>query len=277
MKQVLKMLMGIVVPTSFLIGCGSASIGKSVQVKLDPDQKTANLELEMGDGLEVSLAGSFPLANGVGELYFTQATRETNAKIGLRVLVSKLIDDKINIISALPSGAPLPAAILPPLFKVPVSKSQEFDLNAVFSLTPELQMGALIGMKVLSTNYMISGVALCQNFRNSENRAFAAACLYGPNPSSSQFGGIFLGGTFGDVIKSNLLAKMSPKDSISPRVMKMSAASEVFEADESFDLPAIEESSSTFDQGIHDPEKKLAGSKGLKMHRNLEKIFRVRR
>ncbi len=277
MKQFIKVVSMFVVPAALLTGCGSASIGKSVQVKLDPEQKTANLELEMSDGMEVSLAGNFPLANGLGELYFTQATRDSNAKIGLRVQVSKLVEDKVNVVSTLPSGAPFPAAILPPLFKAKVMKNDNFDLNAVFSLSPELQIGALVGMKVLSSNYVVTGVAICQNFRNTENKAFAAACLYGPNPSKGEFGGLFIGGTFGEVIKSSLLAKGTAKTSTASRVMKMSVASDIYEANSDMELPAMDISSNTSDEHVYDPAKKLAGSNGVKMYRNIEKIFRVRR
>ena len=282
MKNWFKFLALTVVPAVVMTGCGDMALGKRVQLKLDPEQQTANIEVEMGDGLEVSLAGDFPIANGVGALYFAQATREANAKIGVKVNVARLVSDKIDVISTLPSGAPLPAAVRGPLFMMPIQQDQNFDLNAVFSLTPELQVGAVVGMKVFSTRYVIPGVALCQNFRNSENRAFAAVCLYGPNQTTNKYGGIFLGGTFGEVLNrqlqadnesSDVEALVSTKSLRSARLMAVNfePASKVYE------MPAIDISSDDFAQDIHDPAQKLNGSAGIKTLRNVQKVLQVRR
>ena len=146
----------------------------------------------------------------------------------------------------------------------------------MLSLTPELQLGANVGIKAFTTNYVVPGVALCQNFRNSANQAYAAVCLYGPNAATGRNGGIFLGGTFGEVIKSQMLTAQS---SASPQAIRMMS----FAAEPAFEVPTSqlvmetkETKSEQFSITMHDPEKQLSGSKGLKTLRNVQKILAVR-
>ncbi len=263
-------------PAIVLTGCGDAQLGKNVSLKLDAENQSANLEVEMMSGLEVSLAGEFPLADEWGHLYFVPATRESNSKIGIRVNVAKLVDDKINIVTTLPNGAPMPAALQPPLFVREVMKNGEFDAEALLSVVPELQIGMNVGIKAFSSKYVIPGVAICQNFRNSEQQAYAAVCLYGPNPLDGRHGGIFVGGTFGEVIKSEMLSS-SVESRRAMRTLAFTAEPAFAVSSDILINESKDESSEDFELAMHDPKDELKGKKGLKTLRNVQKILKVRR
>lgn len=226
MKSLLA-LSALVVAPAMLVGCGSFQLGKDVSLTLDTDKQIAKVEIAMGDGLEVSLNGDFPVAGGKGRIYFVPATKTSTARIGfeanLLALAGSTMTD-VGSISTLPSGANLPVAMTPPLLSVQVIKNQNFDVSAVFAVTPELQLGTVVGISQMNSKYIpTGGIAICQDFRNDAKVAFAAVCIYGPNGSRS--GGIFVGANFGDVLHDVI------NNSSSVSTMALSAASAPFQMD----------------------------------------------
>jgi hypothetical protein len=146
------------------------------------------------------------------------------------------------------------------------------------ALAPELQLGMTVGMKVFSTKYVLPGFAVCQNFRNSNKVAYAALCIYGPTADNNTWGGIFLGGNFGEVIPTNVLSPViaSNGNTSASRSFSLESKSSVFAMD-SVKFKEMSTQSTDWDDSVHDPKKELRGSKGYKTYRNIEKVLRVRR
>lgn len=279
-----KRILGIValpmVALSF-VGCGDATnLGQNVQLILDPASQSAKLEVEMTNGLQVSAAGSYLIQNNWGHLYFVDATKTTNAKIGIEVSLAEILKHQLNfaLLNSLPNGAPLPVAVTPPVLGIPVVKNSNFDFKAVLSLTPELQLGALVGISAFSTKYVIPGVAICQNFRNSEKAAYAAVCIYGPSANSSESGGVFIGGTFGNVIPADMIASSTPiATNLAMRSSVFALSSKASESNFSgLNLPAMNISSNQFEDSIHDPKKQVFTSQGAKSLKNVKNVLKVR-
>jgi hypothetical protein len=257
---------------ALLVGCGDSKLGDQIEIILDPLTQTARVELDMADGLEVSMDGKFDIANGYGSIYLQRATKTENAKIVVELHVSQVIGDPLGglpILTQLPNGAPLPVSMTPPLFKVPVTKQGSFTLDALFALNPELQVGALVGISHFNSNVFPIGVSICQNFRNSDRIAFASVCLYGPGSQGS--GGIFVGGNFGDVLG---LDDFIPELISSPRhaLMAVSAADQVSSVQSD-----VQAKSRQWSEQRHDPRRRLSGSNGSRALRNAENILKVRR
>jgi hypothetical protein len=277
MKSIIQIISVFLMPALFLTGCGDLKIGDKVQLRLDPATQTANLEVEMSDGLQVSLNGDFPIADGKGRLYFVDATKTTNAKIGvevnLAVLAGSTVIHDIGTISTLPNGAALPVAMTPPLMTIPVVHNANYNLDAAFTLTPDVQIAALIGIKQFSAKYVPAGVAVCQNFRNADNLAFAAVCLYGAS-ADGKSGGIFVGADMGPVLDLNGIIPSNPqRNSVS-----LMASSAPFTLDSrSLNFQARSTTSTKFDSSIVDPRRDLQGNKGIKAWNNVQKVLSVRR
>ncbi len=269
MIRSIKVLAFGVLSSMSLVACGDTPIADKVHLVLDPEQQIARLEVEMGDGLEVSINGEFPIADGYGRLIFVPATREQNAQIWVEVDLEAVISNQFGeygLISTLPNGANLPVAILPPLIAIPVSQSSSFDLTAGLSIAPEFQLAGIIGIKQFSSNYVPMGIAVCQNFRNAENIAFAAVCLYGPGNNTS--GGIFIGANFGDILNLD----SEPQQQQNRLMMSQSA---VFSAPTQL-ADAVNVRSAKWESSVHDPRNDLRGSKGAKTYRNVMKVLRKR-
>ena len=254
-------------------GCGSLSLGDKVQLNLDPETQMAQLSIEMSDGLQINmLDGSYPIADGRGRLIFTPASRTENARIGVEVDLAALAAGQlanIGTTSTLPNGSPLPVAINAPLLMIPVIKNNNFDVNALLSISPELQIGAAVGIAQMSSSYIPNGIAVCQNFRNAENVAFAAICLYGPSTGKS--GGVFVGANLGDVFDMNEAAPMVA--SSNSRALMVASAPQRLVLN-SFNPVSI--SSTTWSEQMYDPSKKLVGSNGQKVLRNAQRILKIK-
>jgi len=266
MKSVI--LLPILALTAFMAsGCGDLSIGDQVQLNVDLQTQTAELSVEMSDGLQINmLNGAFPLPDGAGELVFVPATQQANARIAVRANLAVLAGDylgNINAISSLPNGSPLPVAVTPPLLSVPVLQNQNFKVAANFSITPEVQIGATIGIAQLNSRYVPEGIAICQNFRNEQNLAFAAVCLYGPG--QNEYGGIFVGANLGDLFHQEQSPALASAMLMSSAPMSRLSSSASWAS-----------SSDDYSFQTHDPKRDLTGSRGLKALRNVQKILRVR-
>lgn len=248
-------------------GCGDLSIGDRVQLNVDLQTQMAELSVEMSDGLQINMAnGSFPIANGAGELVFVPATQTANARIAVRANLAVLAAGQlgnIGAISTLPNGAPLPVALTPPLLKVPVLQNANFKANALFSIQPDVQIGASIGIAQMNSRYVPEGIAICQNFRNEQNFAFAAVCLYGP--AQNEWGGIFVGANLGDLFHQNQQPAPSSSQMLLARAAPMSSLA-----------TSSSWSSDDYSFATHDPKNSLSGSRGVKTLRNVQKIFRAR-
>jgi hypothetical protein len=229
MKSVLSIAALATVP-ALLVGCGSFQLGDNVTLKLDAEHQTANLEVQMSDGLEVSLNGEFPLANGQGRIYFAPATQTETAKIGIEANLAVIAGGSVinmETISTLPSGAMLPVAMTPPLLVARVLKNANYDISAAFTLVPELQLGAVVGITQMNAQYIpTGGLAICQNFRNENKVAFAAICVYGPTATTS--GGIFIGSNFGDVLNNSEISTPANSSSVARSAMALSSSSAPF-------------------------------------------------
>ncbi|MBN8555545.1 MAG: hypothetical protein J0L93_08885 [Deltaproteobacteria bacterium] len=267
MKSTFKVLGAVFMPAVLLTGCGSLQLGDNVQLKLNPETQTANLEVEMSDGLQVSMTGDYPIANGKGRLYFVDATKTTNARIGVEVNLAAVAGSTMTdmgAITTLPNGSPLPVAMTPPLLTIPVLKNANFSLDAAFALSPDLQIASLIGIQQFSAKYVPAGIALCQNFRDSNNVAFAAVCIFGAS-ASGKTGGIFVGANFGEVLNmDNLLASKS-------------SSAKLFASSAPFTIQAKAISSSNFTSTMVDPKNLLKGSAVSKTISNVQKVLSVRR
>jgi hypothetical protein len=276
MKSAIRLLSLVTFPLLTMTGCGSLNLGQAVQVSLDPATQSAKLEVELSDGFQVNMAGQYLIEENWGRIYFVQPTKTTNAKIGVEVSVASIAGSSLNFstISALPNGAPLPVAVSGPLFAIPVLHDANFDLKAAVSITPELQVGALVGIQAFSTKYVIPGVAVCQNFRNSAKVAFAAICIYGPSASGKDSGGIFLGGSFGQVIPSSILNSSQPASGS----VALASRSSVFalSAAPALSLNPMNMSATAFDQVTFDPKKQMMTSQGQKSLNNVLKVLKVR-
>ncbi len=272
-------VLGPAVLASALIftGCGSLTLGDKVQVQVDPVTQNARLTVEMSDGLQVNLLnGEYPLPDGKGKLIFVPATKTSNARIGVEVSLASLAGGNMGIgsITTLPNGAPMPVAMTPPLLSVPVIKNGNYDVDALFSVTPEVQIGAAIGIKQLSNKYIPGGVSLCQNFRNEEGLAFAAVCLYGPSDAKS--GGIFVGANFGDLL--NLDEGTDPVDGTEPDpVPAPMAARSLFSVKSmpQLNLNSMSVISSDWGHTIHDPSKSLSKN-WQKAEKNVRAILKAK-
>lgn len=190
-------MMGFV---TLLSGCGGSSIADSVHLVLD-DDLTAKFQVEMSNGLEVHMDGGYDFLEGYGSVEFIPATQYENALISMELDLEKLAQDELDgygTVSSLPNNAPFPVATVPPLVQIPVVEEGSVEVDALVSAIPDLQLGAFIKIDEFRSSQFPEGVAICQNFRNDDNYAFAAACLYGP--LGNQAGGIYIGGNFGEVI-----------------------------------------------------------------------------
>lgn len=260
-----------------LTGCGN-SLADRMDLLLDPDNNFAKVEVEMSDGLEVRLDGSFDIANGYGNLTFEPATRRDNAKIVLEFDLLRVAEDQLGttqLVTELPNNAgPLPVAMTPPLIGIDVMENRDFDVDALVSVVPELQAGALVGIDKFRSRYIPQGASICQNFRNSDGLAVAALCVYGPGDES---GGIFIGGNFGDVFNLD----ESPSDDSNLMAMSSFTALNRSTIDEQLTIKdhvrSFAVSSYSWDEERHDPRRKLRGSKGKRAMDNVKKILRVRR
>lgn len=261
----------LLVSALLVTGCGSLTLGDKFQVQVDPATQTARLTVEMSDGLQINmLNGEFPIANGQGKLIFVPATREENARIGVEVNLVALAGGQftnIGAVSTLPNGAPLPVAITPPLLSIPVIKNNNFDVDALLSITPEVQIGAAVGISQINSRYVPGGISVCQNFRNEQGLAFAAICLYGPNGNES--GGIFVGANLGDILN---LDQQQPMAMTAARsAFAMSAETESFSR---LSLNPVDMTSSNWAHSIHDPSKVLNRT-WQKAERNVRRILRA--
>lgn len=243
MKSILSIVSLFTVP-ALLVGCGSFQLGQNVSLSLDTETQTAKLEIVMGDGLEVNMNGSFPIEGGKGSIYFVPATKTTPAKIGFEANLAVIAGSQlagIGTIATMPNGAPLPVAMTPPLLEVQVIKNANFNVAADFAITPELQLGATIGIAKMSTQYIpAGGLSLCQNFRNQDHLAFAAVCVYGPNGVKS--GGIFIGANFGNVL-GNVI---QPNTNVASMSMALSQASEPRLVEQAVVFQSMHQSSSNW-------------------------------
>jgi hypothetical protein len=273
-------VLGPAVLASALIftGCGSLTLGDKVQVQVDTETQNARLTIEMSDGLQVNLLnGEYPLPDGKGKLIFVPATKTENARIGVEVSLAALAGGNLGLgaITTLPNGAPMPVAMTPPLLSVPVIKNGNYDVDALFSVTPEVQIGAAIGIKQLSNKYIPGGVSLCQNFRNEEGMAFAAVCLYGP--SDTKTGGIFVGANFGDLL--NLDEGTDPVDGDSnPDPVPAPMASRMMftaKAIPQLNLSPMSLVSSDWGHTIHDPSKSLSKN-WQKAEKNVRAVLKAK-
>lgn len=257
------------------VGCGGVELGEQVKLKLDPLAQTAALEVEMSSGTELSLAGEFPLDEGRATLSFVPATRMENAKIRVNVDLSELTGgylSQLGSVATLPNGAPLPVAMTPPLVAARVIKNQGFEVDAVLAMVPELQVGALVGIDKMSNRYVPEGLSLCQNFRNQENKAIAAICVYGPG--NNRFGGVFVGANFGEVIRERDSTDVEEVQSlVAGRAFLMSTAPAAsYQLDSALDFSSRDWTAQT-----HDPKKRLHNpSTARKTYNNLSKIFGVK-
>ncbi len=284
MRALTKLMGVLILPVAVLMtGCGDSSLGQKASFKLDPITQSAKFEVEMTNGLEVSMAGNYLIQNNWGHVYFVSATKSNNARIGIAVDLLAVIGHQIDlpIISSLPNGAPLPVAVTPPLFSIPVHKDNNFNLKALLSLAPDLQMGVLAGIKAFSTKYVLPGFAVCQNFRNADKVAIAAICIYGPNADNTESGGVMIGGSFGNVLPSNVsevITNVASSQSMtlaatSSRAFKVGARNEM----PSLNLSPMASVVENFDKSSYDPKNELFTSKGYKTYRNVEKFLKVKR
>jgi hypothetical protein len=281
MKSLAKVCGIVAMPViaSVMVGCGdSTNLGQNVQVILDPTAQTAKIEVELTNGLQVSAAGDYLIQQNWGRVYFVDATKTANSKIGVEVSMAKIIGQQLNfgLLSSLPNGAPLPVAVTAPLFAIPVMQNANFDIKAALSLTPELQLGAVVGIKAFNSKYVIPGIALCQNFRNANNEAYAAVCLYGPAADNSTNGGIFIGGTFGNVIPTHIASAVPTTTNLSMRSAMFAMAMPSSDTASELRLPAINMLSAQYFEEIHDPKNKMYTSEGLKSLKNVQKVLKVK-
>ena len=271
---------GVVLAASLLSACGGTSLSDQIRIVLDPDTQVASLQVDMSDGLEVALEGEFEIAEGYGSLSLVRATKESNAKINVSFDLAKLAKDQLGgygAVSSLPNNAPLPVALTPPLVKIPVVDKGQIQLDALASIVPELQVGAFVHIAQFKTQYFPQGVAICQNFRNSEGLAFAAVCIYGPGEEKS--GGIFVGGNCGDVLN---LGVGQPDEPQSDELFAVSRSQMFAAASRDVSVNPIESfvsknvGSLFWDEQRFDPKNDLRGSRGYKAMRNAQKILRSR-
>jgi hypothetical protein len=280
-------LMGAVV----LTGCGGSSLSDSAHVYIDPVDGTAGIEIEMSDGMQVNLDGEFPLGgNGYGVISFVQPTRTENGKIRISVDLQAMVDDQVGDyapVTSLPNGAPLPAAVIPPLFSVPVI-SGSTSVNAVVSVIPELQLGAMVQMAAFNSSRFPAGVAICQNFRNAEGLAYAAVCLFGPGQNES--GGVFIGGTLGEVFDNNDIEGVIESDDLisfrqaDPRMARQSGMMAAMLSTKDSEVSTLrslvthreEATSTSWEEERYDPSRRLSGSNGRKALNNARKILKAR-
>lgn len=262
---------GLLAAALLTTGCGDLSIGDKVQVNLDVERQTAQLTVEMSDGLQINmLNGSYPIADGKGQLIFVPATKTQNARIGVEVNLTALAAGQlagIGTVSTLPNGSPLPVAMTAPLLSIPAVHNNNFAVDALLAVTPELQIGATVGIAQMNTKYIPGGISVCQNFRNDQNVAFAAICLYGPGENKS--GGVFVGANFGDVFNFS-----APEIEDSNSMMLFAATAPQARMASSFS--PISMSSTKYSMHKFDPKKDLDGSRGQKTLRNVQKILSVR-
>jgi len=284
MKPSFKILGLCLLPVLAMTGCGSSSVnlGQNVTVNLDPTTEVANVQIELGTGLQVSLAGNFMVPQSWGNIYFVPPTQTTGEAIGISLNLANMIGQqfKFSTLTTLPGGSPLPVSLTGSLFEVPVMSNSTFNLDAAFSLTPNLQVAAVIGISQFSSQYVVGGIALCQNFQNASNVYYASLCLFGP--SGTQSGGIFIGGNFGNVIPNltttPAVASASSATVSSQQTMVLEKRSEVFQLanTSSLHLAAVNVSSNKFAESIYDPKNMMSTPAAAKSLRNVEKYFKVR-
>jgi hypothetical protein len=264
-----------------LAACGNSRLSDQASVSFDPFTQSARLEIDMADGVEVAMAGDFQFGNGIGRIRMQPATRVDNAKIVVELSAAHLIGNplgNLGSVTELPNGSPFPVAVQPPLYKIPVTQQGAVRLEALLSIVPELQLGALVHINQFSANVFPAGVSICQNFRNSDRIAFAAVCLYGPGSQGS--GGIFVGGNLGNVLGLDEDSWMNPQAEQLRASMSQSrySLSNVRVADQLVASAAeTYDSSREWQEQRHDPRRRLSGSNGSRALRNAERILKVRR
>lgn len=279
-----------VVGLLFLSGCGGSSLGDSVHVFIDPVEGLAGLDVEMSDGMQVNLDGEFNIGgDGYGTISFVQPTRRENGRIRITVDLSKMAADQIGYLEPvreLPNGAPLPAAVLPPLFKVPVINSGSVTVDAALSVIPELQLGAIIHVSQMNSNRFPNGVAICQNFRNKDRMAYAAVCLFGPGNGKS--GGIFVAGTLGEVFdldqyipqqevqQSDLMARSADTRLMASAIIQSPKTQEVLAQQRVLVEEREEATSWDWKEQRYDPRNRLSGSRGQSALNNARNILKRR-
>ncbi|PIR21768.1 MAG: hypothetical protein COV44_11455 [Deltaproteobacteria bacterium CG11_big_fil_rev_8_21_14_0_20_45_16] len=279
-NQILGILSSVTLAAFALTGCGGGSLGDKVGISLDPLTQVASLSVEMSDGLEVNLDGSFEIAEGYGSLHFQPATKTENAKIVIDLNLQAVLAGQLGqygLVTTMPNGAPLPVAMTPPLIKIPVLQSGGITLDALAAITPELQLGAFVGISQFKSQYIPMGVSVCQNFRNEENYAFAAICIYGP--SGNLPGGIFLGGNFGEVLDLDGIIQSSPEmlalQSSPTALMAVSMQSQLM-ASQAVSTEVAQDSK-VWTKEQYDPQSRLSNRRTeLKVARNVAKILRTR-
>jgi|GEM_PF-7093529 len=264
-----------------LTGCGDTSLGDNVSINLDPVAQVAKVEVTLSNGLEVNMSGDFPIANGYGTLSFVPATKTDNAKIVISFDLAQAISDQMNgygIRNQLPNGAPFPVAMTPPLFDIPVTQQGGITVDALAAILPELQVGALVGIPQFKSQYFPAGVSICQNFRDSNNYAYAAVCLYGPG-ANNEPGGIFVGADFGQVLDNNTIQQSQQIASLQRShnaLMSASVASEIQPLSDAQIVANINKKSWNWTEQKHDPKRQLSGLRGYKALQNAKKILSVK-
>lgn len=260
----------------FLSGCGNSSLADRMNISLDPEDQVARVEVDMSDGLEIQLDGDFDIADGYGTLHFEPATRQENAKIVVEFDLAKVVDDQLGgygVVTKLPNGTDLPVSMSPPLFGIPVIQNGGIQVTALAAIIPELQVGAFIDIEAFNSRNFPVGVTICQNFRNSDNYAYASACLYGP--ANGRSGGIFIGGNFGDVLDLEDVPAPSPLLAFNQTGLSLRSSAVVASASQ-LKLSSVSEESELWTESRIDSKKQLRGSKGRKALRNVKRILRAR-
>ncbi len=258
-------MVGLSLLTATLLqGCGGASFGDRFNISLDPNEGVARVEVTMSDGLEVSLAGEFPV-DQYGSISFIPGTRTERAKIVFEYSLEHLIAGQLGgfgAVTQLPNGAPLPTPMMGPLVKIPVLPNGSIKVDAVLGLVPELQLGAIISIAQFRTQYFPPGIAISQTFRNQEGIAFAAISLYGPGVNNSVSGGVFVGANFGEVLDLNNLNPNSVNALMAASTNRAMMASvrtvNMISAD---DFEEVSEDSEEWSEERHDPQGKLRNSR----------------
>jgi hypothetical protein len=213
----------------------------------------------MSDGLEVAIAGDFPV-DEFGSISFIPGTRTERAKIVFEYDLERLLAGQLGGFGAatkLPNEAPLPTPMLPPLVKIPVIQRGSVTVDAVLGVIPELQVGAMIGIAQFRTQYFPPGIALSQVFRNKDGVAFAVVTLYGPGLNNVP-GGIFIGANFGEVLDLDNLnpnAARSLMAASSNRAMMASVKTQNLMAAVNYE--SISEESSEWNEDRYDPKGRL--------------------
>jgi hypothetical protein len=268
-KSVQMLGLGLITAT-LLQGCGGASLGDNFKLNLDPATGTARVEVTMSDGLEIALAGNFPV-DEYGRISFVPGSRTERAKIVFEYDLERLLAGQLGgygTVTKLPNEAPLSTPMMPPLVKIPVIQQGSITVDAVLGLIPELQVGAIIGISQFRTQYFPPGVAISQVFRNKDGVAFAVVTLYGPGLNNVP-GGVFVGANFGEILDLDNLNPNSIQSLMaasSNRAMMSSVSTQNLLAAANYD--EYQEESSDWNESRFDPQGRLSDPR--KAHRALQ-------